>query len=59
MDALGRTVAVFFDGPRPASTSCRFDASALSPGVYPLCFAAGDATHTGRQTVVRERRARG
>ena len=47
-DALGRRVAVLFDGLAPATLALRLDGAALAPGVYVVRAATAEAVVTRR-----------
>lgn len=54
VDALGRTVAVLYDGPLAAGeTTLRLDAARLPAGVYAVVVQAGAQRPMTRVTVVR------
>ena len=53
LDALGREVAVVWDGPAPTGPPVRFDATDLPSGTYAVRVAVDDDVRTRRFTVVR------
>lgn len=52
-DALGRHVAVAFEGETSGTLSVPLDLSGLAPGVYVVRLSAGDAVETARFVVAR------
>lgn len=53
MDALGREVAVLFDGEASGPVALSVDAGALAPGVYTVRAAGATFVLARRLTVVR------